>query len=85
MYRRSGNPEKAVEAFDKAMSMDASHAPSRFNKGIVLHFDLGKTAEAISTWETVLTIAPQYKTANGMSLQELIDQVKNEPAADNSK
>ena len=78
MYRRAGSPEKAVESFEKAISLDATHAPSRFNKGVVLHFDLGKTAEAIASWESVLPIAPQYKTANGMPLQDLIDQVKNE-------
>ncbi len=83
MYRRSGDPQKAIEAFDKAMSMDNSHAPSRFNKGIVLHFDLGKTDEAVESWRSVLVINPDYKTANGMPLQELIDQVKAE--AENKK
>ena len=58
--------------------MDNSHAPSRFNRGIVLHFDLGKTDEAIESWRSVLAINPDYQTANGMSLQELIDQVKAE-------
>ena len=83
MYRRSGDPQKAIEAFDKAMSMDNSHAPSRFNKGIVLHFDLAKTDEAVESWRSVLVINPDYKTANGMPLQELIDQVKAE--AENKK
>lgn len=78
MYRRSGNPEKAIEVFEKASALDATHAPSRFNKGIVLQFDLGKTEEAIASWESVLAIAPQYKTANGMPLQELINQAKKE-------
>jgi len=84
MYRRSGEPQKAIDAFDKAMSMDSNHAPSRFNKGIVLHFDLGKTDEAIKSWQSVLTISPNYKTGNGMSIQDLIDQVKKE-AAESSK
>ena len=76
MYRRSGDPQKAVESFDKAIAMDASHAQSRFNKGIVLHYDLGKTDEAIASWMSVLDIAPQYKTANGIALQDFINQVK---------
>jgi len=78
MYRRSGDSQKAIEAFDKAVSMDNSHAPSRFNKGIVLHFDLGKTEEAIKSWQSVLAINPDYKTANGMPLNDLIEQVKAE-------
>jgi cytochrome c-type biogenesis protein CcmH/NrfG len=85
MYRRSGNPEKAIESFDKAIELDATHLQSRFNRGIVLNFDLGKTAEAIASWQSVLAIAPQYKTANGMSLQDLIDQVKNQPASGGNK
>ena len=76
MYRRSGDPQKALETFDKAMSMDSSHAPSRFNKGIVLHFDLGKTEEAIKSWQSVLAINPDYQTANGMPLADLIAQVQ---------
>lgn len=83
MYRRSGDAQKAIEAFDKAISMDSNHAPSRFNKGIVLEFDLGKTEEAIKAWQSVLAISPTYKTANGMGLQELIDQVKERAAESN--
>jgi hypothetical protein len=58
------------------MSMDSSHAPSRFNKGIVLHFDLGKTEEAIKSWQSVLVINPDYRTGNGMPLKDLIAQVQ---------
>jgi tetratricopeptide (TPR) repeat protein len=76
MYRRSGKPEKAVEAFTKAMAMDAGHTQSRFNQGIVLHYDLGRTAEAIEIWQQVLTINPGYKTVNGIGLQDFINQVK---------
>ena len=78
MYRRSGDPQKAIETFDKAMSMDSSHAPSRFNKGIVLHFDLGKTEEAIKSWQSVLAINPDYRTGNGMPLGDLIAQVQEQ-------
>jgi cytochrome c-type biogenesis protein CcmH/NrfG len=77
MYRRSGAPEKAIEAFDKAMSMDSSHTPSRFNRGIVLHYDLGRTAEAIESWQSVLAIDPNYKAGNGMPLKDLIKQVQD--------
>jgi cytochrome c-type biogenesis protein CcmH/NrfG len=78
MYRRSGAPQKALEAFEKAMSMDSTHTPSRFNKGIVLNFDLGKTDEAIASWRSVLAIDPDYTAGNGMPLKDLIDQVQAE-------
>lgn len=80
MYRRSGDPEKALETFSKAMTLDANHAPSRFNKGIVLHYDLGRTAEAIQSWQEVVAINPGYKTANGIALQDFIIQIQEEAA-----
>ncbi len=83
MYRRSGDPQKAIEAFDKAISMDAGHVQSRFNKGIVLHFDLGRTEEAIKSWQSVLAINPNYKTANDMPLQDLIAKVQSQAGESN--
>jgi cytochrome c-type biogenesis protein CcmH/NrfG len=78
MYRRSGQPDKAIEVFNKATAMDATHQPSRFNKGIVLHFDLGRTPEAVASWESVLALNPNYQTGNGTPLKEFIDQIKAE-------
>jgi len=82
MYRRAGTPDKAIDAFDKAIALDPSHVHSRFNRGVVLHFDLGRTDDAVASWESVLAITPQYKTASGMDLQELIAQVQSQPAGD---
>ena len=78
MYRRSGDPGKAIEAFDKASSMDATHQQSRFNRGIVLHYDFGRTEEALAAWESVLALNPNYQTANGTPLRDLVTQVKKE-------
>ena len=63
---------------------NAAHQQSRFNKGIVLHFDLGRTEEAVKSWESVLALNPNYKTANGMPLQDLIAQVQGQ-AGESSK
>jgi len=78
MYRRSGNPAKAVESFDKAIAMDPTHQQSRFNKAIVLHFDLGRTAEALEIWKSLLAINPNYRTANNLPLSDLIAQIEAE-------
>lgn len=83
MYRRSGDSAKAIESFDKAIAMSATHEQSRFNKGIVLHFDLGKTDEAIAVWQTVLAMNPNYQTGNGTPLQELINQLQEEQKNNN--
>jgi tetratricopeptide (TPR) repeat protein len=79
MYRRSGQPDKAIESFDKAASMDQTHQPSRFNKGIVLHYDFGKTEEALQSWQSVLDLNPGYRTANGTPLKEFMEQLRNTP------
>lgn len=83
MYRRSGDSLKAIESFDQAIAMSATHIQSRFNKGIVLHFDLGKTDEAIAIWQTVLAMNPNYQTGNGTPLQELINQLEEEQKNNN--
>lgn len=76
MYRRTKQPEKAIELFNKAIQQDASHQPSRFNKGIVLLNDLNDATGAIASWEELLRINPQAKTANGQPIREFVDQVK---------
>jgi len=83
MYRRSGDSTQALESFDKAIAMNATHQQSRFNKGIVLHFDLGRTDEAIAIWQTVLALNPNYQTGNGTPLQELINQLKEDQKTNN--
>ena len=39
MYRRSGQPQNAIESFDQAVVIDPKHETARFNKGIVLMHD----------------------------------------------
>ncbi len=78
MYRRTGNPAKAVESFDEAIAMDPAHLQSRFNKGIVLHFDLERTEEALDAWRSVLALNNDYRMANNRLLREFIDSVASE-------
>ncbi len=81
MYRRIKQPQKAIESFDKAIQMDPAHEPARFNRGIVLHFDLDKPDEALSSWEELLKINPQARTAGGESIQDFIANIKAQSAA----
>ncbi len=78
MYRRTKQPEKAIEYFDKAIEKDPGHLPSRFNKGIVLMYDLKNPQGALKSWEELLKIDPQAKTANGQSIREFVEQIKAE-------
>lgn len=81
MYRRDQQPEKAVELFNQAIAKDPTHIPSRFNKGIVLLYDLKKTEEAVASWESILRINPSASTANGEPMQQFIDRIKSEHSA----
>ena len=76
MYRRSGSPEKAVDAFDRAMNIDPNHEISRFNKGIVLFHDLKDEKGALAAWESLLAINPKAKSPGGQTVRELVDHIK---------
>lgn len=72
MYRRMGQPEDAVKAFDDAIKVDPKHEVSRFNKGIVLLHDMNKPEEALRTWEELLQVNPFAMAPNGKSVDELV-------------
>ncbi len=76
MYRRTKQPEKAIELFDQAIKKDPAHLPSRFNKGIVLLYDLKDRQGAIAAWDELLAINPEAKTGSGEPIREFVDQVK---------
>ncbi len=73
MYRRNGQYVEAVESFDKAAKIDPRHQQSRFNKGIVLMYDLKDEDGAIQAWEEVLAINPMASAPNGQTLREMLD------------
>lgn len=76
MYRRNKQPDMAIQSFDKASSLNPMHEQARFNKGIVLMYDLQNKDEAVKTWEELLTINPVAMAPNGQSVRDLIDSVK---------
>jgi cytochrome c-type biogenesis protein CcmH/NrfG len=75
MYRRSGQPEKALAAFDQAMSIAPNHEQSRFNKGVVLRYDLNDREGALKAWEELLKINPNALAPNGMPVSEAIKEL----------
>ena len=82
MYRRTDQPEKAIELFDQAMAMAPDHLPSRFNKGIVLYYDLGDPAGAIASWEELQRIAPEATTPTGETIAVFLAKIKDEATKD---
>lgn len=81
MYRQINQPQKAIAQFDRAMQVDPGHLPSRYNKGVVLMYDLDDPQAAIAAWEEMLRIDPEAKAGTGESIRDLIDKVKKEQAA----
>ncbi len=76
MYRKTEKFNKAIESFDKAREMDPTHEPSRFNKGIVLMYDLKDKEGAIESWEELLRINPDAHAGNGESIRAFVDSLK---------
>ena len=72
MYRRSGQPQKALDAFDRAIAVDPKHEQSRFNKGIVLRYDMNDREGAVKAWEDLLRVNPAATAPNGQPLSEAI-------------
>ena len=78
MYRRSGNPQEAINAFDRAMQADPKHEVSRMNKGIVLLHDMNDLDGAIKAWEDLLAVNPVAMSPTGQSIDQMIQQMKKQ-------
>jgi tetratricopeptide (TPR) repeat protein len=76
MYRRSGNPKKAISAFDEVQRIDPSHTMSLFNKGIVQFYDLDLKNEALETWKKLASIDPGFKMPTGELITDFIGSIK---------
>jgi cytochrome c-type biogenesis protein CcmH/NrfG len=85
MYRRSGQPEEAIKAFDQAIAVDPRHEVSRMNKGIVLLHDLKDINGAIEAWEGLLEVNPIAMAPNGISIDEMVVQLKKQQAGEPSQ
>jgi len=85
MYRQNGQPQKAIEAFDKAIELNPKHEQARFNKGVVLLYDLNDKENALKVWQELVEIDPAAKTPNNILVSDIIDQVKNSPEGQKKK
>jgi tetratricopeptide (TPR) repeat protein len=74
MYRRAGNPTQAIASFDKALEINPKHEHARFNKGVVLFYDVGFRDEAFKIWRELSAINPNFRIPDGRTITELIAQ-----------
>jgi cytochrome c-type biogenesis protein CcmH/NrfG len=80
MHRRAGRSEEAVKAFDRAIAANPKHEISRLNKGIVLLHDLEDVQGAIRAWEGLLDLNPMAGFPGGMSVDQVVQQLKRQAA-----
>jgi cytochrome c-type biogenesis protein CcmH/NrfG len=85
MYRRSGKPQEAIKAFDQAIAADPKHEVARMNKGIVMLHDLNDYNGAIQAWEGLLEINPIAMAPNGISIDQMVTQLKKQQAGQTSQ
>ncbi len=78
MYREVTEYQKALQAFDKAISQNPRHEIARFNRGIVLVFDLDRKEDGLKNWRELLALNPNAKAPNGAPLGKLIDEVEKQ-------
>jgi cytochrome c-type biogenesis protein CcmH/NrfG len=77
MFRRNGEPLKALEAFDRAATIDPLHEICRLNKGIVLLHDLNDPEAAAQAWEELLEVNPLATAPGGQPVAELVKSLKS--------
>ena len=75
MHRRNGNPTEAIASFDKALEMNPRHEHARFNKGIVLYYDVGFRDEAVKIWRELSDINPNFRIPDGRTIREFLDKL----------
>jgi cytochrome c-type biogenesis protein CcmH/NrfG len=85
MYRRAGKPDEALKAFDHAIAVDPKHEASRMNKGIVMLHDFNDFDGAIQAWEGLLEVNPIAMAPNGISIDQMVTQLKKQQAGQPSK
>ncbi|MBU0674673.1 MAG: tetratricopeptide repeat protein [Proteobacteria bacterium] len=76
MYRRNKEPQKAINAFDQAIRYKPTHEQARFNKGIVMIYDVGDKEGGLRSWQELVNINPGAMAPNGKTVKELIESVQ---------
>ena len=77
-YRRTREFVKALEAYERAAKIDPRHEASRFNKGVVLMYDMGDRERAVQAWEELLRTNPAAMAPGGEPVKDLLERVIRE-------
>jgi tetratricopeptide (TPR) repeat protein len=76
MYRRIGEYPQALSAFERAVREDPAHQMSRFNRGIVLYYDMEDTIGAFQSWDELAKLNPNFRTPDGRTIVEMLRDLR---------
>ena len=76
MYRRIEEYRRAIDAFERAVVEDPSHQMSRFNRGIVLFYDLDDRIGAFQSWDELVILNPNFRTPNGQTIVQMMNGLR---------
>ncbi|NOY52204.1 MAG: tetratricopeptide repeat protein [Deltaproteobacteria bacterium] len=82
-YRKMGKPEKAVQAYRKALSYQPDHPNGLANLGVVLAYDLKDPAGAVKVWEKFLSLYPNHPMA--ASIRQEVRRIRRIRIGKNTK
>jgi len=74
MYRKVGQPQRAVELFREAHRLDPNHFHSVYNEGVVLLHDLNDVPGAARAWELFLRLVPQGEQSD--RIRAMLDSLR---------
>lgn len=63
MYRQTGDTQRALANFEKALAVDPGNLESLYNMGYIYAFDLKQTDRALEIWKRYLTLDKNSETA----------------------
>jgi len=84
-YRQAGQFDKARQAYEQALALDANFAPAVLNLGILSDLYLGDGARALTLYERYLALTPQGDAAVAKWVVDLKNRKPSPVAAAASK
>jgi tetratricopeptide (TPR) repeat protein len=76
MYRRLGEYSAALAAFEEAISVNPAHQAARFNRGIVLYYDLGDRVAAFESWDELARMNPNFRVPDGRTVVQMLGDLR---------
>jgi Flp pilus assembly protein TadD len=70
-YRHKGQFQKARNAYEQAIALDANYADAHLNLGVLLDLYLGDSAQALTHYERYLALSPAGDPAVGKWVADL--------------